>query len=156
MPHVVLLWCATLTAGCGDLAGKPAAEEKKPAKSEVTGEGIFKKTTQEVGKFDPNAAHQVVSDQKINATDPITGPFSAYGPILESASILVIKQDIIQFEIEMNHYPTYEEFMERIIKQNDRHLPVLPYKGQYMYDEAKHELVVVRDLDNAAKAKGAE
>ena len=46
--------------------------------------------------------------------------------------------------------------MERIIRQNNRQLPVLPFKGKYMYDEAKHELLVVRDLDNAAKAKGEE
>jgi hypothetical protein len=142
------------STGCIDFSSKPVAEEKKPAKSEVTGEGIFKKTTQEVGKFDPNAAHQVVSDHKINASDPITGPLAAYGPILESASISVIKQDVTLFEVEAGHFPTYEEFMEKIIKQNDRHLPVLPYKGKYMYDEAKHELVVVRDLDNAAKARG--
>jgi hypothetical protein len=156
LPHVVLISSVMISAGCIDFSTKPVAEEKKPAKSEVTGESIFKKTTQEVGKFDPNAAHQVVSNQKINATDPITGPLAAYGPILESASILTIKQDIGLFEVEAGHYPTYEEFMEKIIKQNNRQLPVLPYKGKYMYDEAKHELVVVRDLENAAKAKGEE
>jgi hypothetical protein len=156
MPGFFLLWSVTLCAGCGELAGKPAADEKKPAKSEVTGEGIFKKTTQEVGKFDPNAAHQVVSDQKINATDPITGPLSAYGPILESAAINTVKAQIAAFEITEGHYPTYEEFMQRIVKENNIQFPVLPFKGKYMYDEAKHELVIVRDLDNAAKAKGEE
>jgi hypothetical protein len=147
---------AVLASGCIDFSTKPVAEEKKPAKPENSGEGIFKKTTQEVGKFDPNAAHQVVSDHKINASDPVTGPLMAYGPILESSSILVIKHDIDLFEADTGHYPTYEEFMEKIIKQNNRELPVLPFKGKYMYDEAKHELVVVRDLENAAKAKGEE
>ncbi|MGE5194844.1 MAG: hypothetical protein ACM3U2_20320 [Deltaproteobacteria bacterium] len=156
LPHVILLGCVVCFAGCLDFSTKPVAEEKKPAKSEVTGEGIFKKTTREVGKFDPNAAHQVVSDQKINATDPITGPLAAYGPILESFAILQIKQDIIAFEVEAGHYPTYEEFMEKIINGNGRDLPVLPYKGKYMYDEGKHQLLVVRDLENAAKAKGEE
>jgi hypothetical protein len=156
LPHLMLLSCAAIFAGCLDFSTKPVAEEKKPAKSEVTGEGIFKKTTQEVGKFDPNAAHQVVSDNKIHASDPVTGPLMAYGPILESASIMTIKNDINLFEVEAGHYPTYEEFMEKIIKENNRQLPVLPFKGKYMYDEAKHELVVVRDLENAAKAKGEE
>ncbi len=156
LPHVVLIGSVMFSAGCLDFSSKPVAEEKKPAKSEATGESIFKKTTQEVGKYDPNAPHQVVSDHKIHASDPISGPLAAYGPILESASILTIKRDIDLFEVEAGHYPKYEEFMEKIIKQNDRHLPVLPYKGKYMYDEAKHELVVVRDLDNAAKAKGEE
>jgi hypothetical protein len=156
LPHIVLLGSVLISAGCIDFSTKPVAEEKKPAKSEVTGESIFKKTTQEVGKFDPNAAHQVVSDHKINATDPITGPLAAYGPILESASISKIKGDVEVFNITEGHYPTYDEFMERIIKQPNVQLPVLPYKGKYMYDEAKHELVVVRDLENAAKAKGDE
>ena len=92
----------------------------------------------------------------MRASDPVTGPLMAYGPILESASILVIKEDIILFEVQNGHYPTYEEFMEQIIRQNNRQLPVLPFKGKYMYDEAKHELVVVRDLENAAKARGEE
>jgi len=152
----VLVCSAMFASGCLDFSTKPVAEEKKPAKSEVTGEGIFKKTTQEVGKLDPNAAHQVVSDNKVHASDPVTGPLMAYGPILESASIMVVKGDIIAFEVENGHYPTYEEFMERIIRQNNRELPVLPFKGKYMYDEAKHELVVVRDLENAAKARGEE
>jgi hypothetical protein len=156
LQRVVLLFSLIFSAGCLDFSTKPVAEEKKPAKSEVTGEGIFKKTTQEVGKFDPNAAHQVISDNKVHASDPLTGPLMAYGPILESASIMVIKGDIIAFEVENGHYPTYEEFMERIIKQNNRELPVLPFKGKYMYDEVKHELVVVRDLENAAKARGEE
>ena len=156
LPNVVLLGGIMFFAGCLDFSTKPVAEEKKPAKSEVTGEGIFKKTTQEVGKFDPNAAHQVVSDQKIHASDPVTGPLMAYGPILESFSILAVKEDIIAFEVENGHYPTYEEFIAIIIKQNNRQLPVLPFKGKYMYDEAKHELVIVRDLENAAKARGEE
>jgi hypothetical protein len=155
-PHLVLLSSAAMFAGCLDFSTKPVAEEKKPAKSEVSGEGIFKKTTQDVGKYDPNAAHQVVSDNKVHASDPVTAPLMAYGPILESAAISTIKNDINLFEVEAGHYPTYEEFMEKIIKQNDRHLPVLPFKGKYMYDEAKHELVVVRDLENAAKARGED
>jgi hypothetical protein len=156
LPCFVIVSSAAIFAGCLDVSTKPVAEEKKPAKSEVSGEGIFHKTTQEVGKFDPNAAHQVVSDHKINASDPVTGPLMAYGPILESASIVTVKHDIDIFEVENGHYPSYEEFMEKIIKQNNRQLPVLPFKGKYMYDEAKHELLVVRDLENAAKAKGQE
>jgi hypothetical protein len=154
LPPVVLLCSVLFSAGCIDLSAKPVAEEKKPAKSAVTGEGIFKKTTQEVGKFDPNAANQVISDQKINATDPITGPLAAYGPILESASISKIKNDVEIFNVTEGHYPTYDEFMERIIKEPNVQLPVLPYKGKYMYDEAKHELVVVRDIENTALKDG--
>jgi hypothetical protein len=151
-----LLCAAVFAGGCIDSSTKPMAEEKKPAKAENSGEGIFHKTTQEVGKFDPNAAHQVVSNQKINATDPITGPLAAYGPILESFSIVALKSQIDGFNVIEGHYPTYEEFIERIINENNVQLPVLPYKGKYMYDEAKHELVIVRDLENAAKARGED
>lgn len=151
----VLLSGLLVLPGCLD-SGQAGAEQKKPAaenKPADDGKGIIGKTTQDIGKFDPNAANQVVSEHKINATDPITGPLSAYGPILEHASILTIKQDVALFEATESHYPTYEEFMERIIKANNRRLPVLPFKGRYMYDEAKHELVVVRDIENAEKAK---
>ncbi len=41
-------------------------------------------------------------------------------------------------------------------KENNVQLPVLPYKGKYMYDEKKHELVVVRSLEDSAKEKGLE
>ena len=145
-------------AGCLD-SGKPAADEKKPAANPPAnapandGEGIFKKTTQDIGKFDANAANQVVDDLKIHATDPITAPFSAYGPIVGGAVIPKIKHDVDIFEASEGHYPTYEEFMERIIKENNIRLPVLPYKGRYMYNEATHELVIVRDIENAEKAK---
>jgi hypothetical protein len=157
IPHVALLFGTIFSAGCLDSLKKPAEEAKKPAKTESTGEGIFHKTTQEVGKFDPNAANQVVGDQKIRASDPITGPLAAYGPILESAAILRIKQDVEIFNVTEGHYPTYDEFMERIIKGPDPiHLPVLPYRGKYMYDEAKHTLVIVRSIEDSAKEKGEE
>jgi len=141
-------------AGCLD-SGKPTADEKKPAANPPAndGEGIFKKTTQDIGKFDANAANQVIDDHKIHATDPITGPFAAYGPIVGGAVVDKIKHDIDIFEAAEGHFPTYEEFMQKIIKENDIRLPVLPYKGKYMYNEATHELVVVRDIENAEKMK---
>jgi hypothetical protein len=143
-PHVgILLLGLFLMAGC--------MEAKKPAKSESTGEGIFHKTTQEVGKYDPNGAFQVVSDHKVHATDPLFAGLQAYGPIMEQIVDVTIKPSIAAFEIENNHYPSYEEFMERIIKANNVQLPVLPFKGKYMYDEAKHELLVVRHPDDVAK-----
>jgi hypothetical protein len=149
-PHVAALSSVMFFAGCLD-------SPKKPAKTESTGEGIFHKTTQEVGKFDSNAANQVVGDHKIHASDPVLGPLAAYGPILESAAILRIKQGVESFNILEGHYPTYEEFMEKIIKGTDPiQLPVLPYRGKYMYDVEKHELVIVRSIEDSAKEKGEE
>jgi hypothetical protein len=156
LTNLALVLGLTLLAGCVESTSPAGAQQKKPAaenRPADDGKGIFGKKTQDIGKFDPNLADQVVSNQKINATDPITAPFSAYGPILESAAMLTIKHDIDIFEATELHYPTYEEFMEKIIKANNIQLPVLPFKGRYMYDESKHELVIVRDRENAEKAK---
>src|SRR5262245_14652462 len=126
------LCLAGLVCGCVDSAGKDKKEDQPKT-------GIFGKKTQDIGKFDPNAANQVVSDQKIRATDPITGPLSAYGPMVEKVSIAAVDYSIQLFNAAEGRYPKdHEEFMEKIIKANNIQLPVLPYKGRYQYDEATH------------------
>src|SRR5579872_2872837 len=147
---VVFLVGIMFAAGCGDVGAKPSPEVKKPA-AENSGEGIIKKTTREIGKYDPNGAFQVVSDRKIHATDPVFGAMQAYGPMVEQIVQLKINPAIMAFEIENNHYPSYDEFMEKIINAGGIDLPVLPFKGKYMYDEAKHELLVVRHPDQVEK-----
>jgi hypothetical protein len=133
------------------LVGCPTADPAPSANN--SGKGIFGKTTQEVGEFDANKANQVVSDQKIHASDPVTAPLSAYGPMVESLAKTQITSALGVFNATEGRYPnSHEEFMERIIKENNIKLPVLPFKGRYMYDVEKHELVVVRDIENAAKA----
>jgi hypothetical protein len=145
---------AALCLGVIFLVGCPKVD---PTPSPTnTGEGIMGKTTQEIGEYDPNKANQVASDQKINASDPVSAPLYAYGPMVESIAKTKIVMEIGTFNAIENRYPTYEEFMEKIIKANNIRLPVLPFKGRYMYDVEKHELVVVRDLDNAEKSKGKE
>jgi hypothetical protein len=139
---ILCLLMASVFYGCG------GATEKKPEKK-----GIIHKTTQDVGKFDPEAKQLVVSDQKANATDPITGPLSVYGPAVENIAKMKIKMEIETFNAAEGRYPKdYEEFMEKIIKGRDIHLPVLPYKGRYQYDEATRELVIVRDEEDARKS----
>jgi hypothetical protein len=132
--------------GCSSAESKPASDN--------SGKGIFGKTTQDVGEYDPNKANQVVSDHKIRASDPVTAPLAAYGPIVESAVKAQITQALGFFNATEARYPnSHEEFMERIIKENNIRLPVLPYKGKYMYDVEKHELMIVRDIENAEKSK---
>jgi hypothetical protein len=154
LPVVGLCLGLIFLVGCFNFETKPAAESK-PA-PENSGEGIMNKTTQDIGEFDPNKANQVASDQKIHASDPVTAPLYAYGPAVESIAKTTIMSDVAMFNAIEGRYPTYEEFMEKIIKANNRKLPVLPFKGRYMYDVEKHELVVVRDIQNAEKAKGQE
>src|SRR4026207_585495 len=57
-----------LVSGC---LSKIEHQTKKPPNS------IIGKTTQDIGKHDPEAK-QEVSDQKIHASDPITAPLIAY------------------------------------------------------------------------------
>jgi hypothetical protein len=133
---------AVLICGCVESSGK---DEKEP------GNSVLHKTTQDIGKFDPNDKG-VVSDQKIRATDPVTAPLSAYGPMVESLAKTQIKSAVETFNAVEGRYPKdHEEFMERIIKENNIKLPVLPYKGRYSYDEVNHELVIKRDPEDAAK-----
>jgi hypothetical protein len=116
--------------------------------------GILNKKTQNIGKFDPNA-EQRVSDQKIQATDPITAPLAAYGPMMEKVSILAVDQAINLFRAENDRYPKdHAEFMEKIIKANRIALPVLPYGGEYKYDETEHCLKAVYPPKDQGKPGG--
>ena len=146
LSHTALLFSLVIAAGCIESKPRPADDN--------SGKGIFGKKTQDVGEFDKNKANQVVSDQKIHATDPITGPLSAYGPMVESISKTQITSALELFKATEDRYPKdHEEFIEKIIKANNIQLPVLPYKGKYQYDVEKHELVIVRSLEDAEKAK---
>jgi len=122
------------------LAGCMQALEEQTKKDPNS---IIGKKTQNIGEFDPNAGAKV-SDSKIHATDPITAPVSAYGPMLEQISKTQIEGAIRLFEATEGRYPTsHEEFMTAIIKANNIQLPVLPGGKQYQYDVANHQLVVV-------------
>ncbi|MCA9118377.1 MAG: hypothetical protein KDA79_25105, partial [Planctomycetaceae bacterium] len=133
-----------LLAGCF----MDALEEQTKSKP---GEGIMRKTTQEVGKYDPEAG-LVVSDAKVRATNPITGPLEAYGPMVEQIVQLKIEPAITMFEIQHEHYPSYDEFMKEIIHGQNVQLPVLPAESRYQYDEENHKLrVVLRPEDGWPK-----
>ena len=133
-----------LFAGCLESTSNPPGDN--------SGKGIIGKTTQEIGQFDANKQNQAVSDQKIHATDPITAPLSAYGPMMERISMIEITSALNLFHAENERYPKdLDEFMEKIVKPNNIRLPVLPYKGRYEYNVEKHELMIVRDAEDAKK-----
>jgi len=132
-------WTAAILAltvtGCGM---KSIDEQTKKSPDSIIG-----KTTQSVGAFDPNAGNKV-SDSKIQASDPVTAPLSAYGPMLERISKTQIEAAVNLFHASEDRYPKdIDEFMEKIIKANNIQLPVLPGGKQYQYDVENHKLVVV-------------
>ena len=145
---IALLAVCTLAAGC--------IESEKPAAPQGDGQSILKKKTQDIGRYDP-AEGRTVSDSKVRATNPITGPLEAYGPMIEQASKASIDYHLLAYNAEHGRWPNYDEFMSQIIKANNVWLPVLPAKMEYQYDEANHQLVVVYPPEKSdAAAEGAK
>lgn len=135
MPRTPIVFTIVVTL-CGCMESLDQQTKKSP-------NSIIGKTTQDVGKFDPNAGN-VVSDSKVRVSDPILGGAQAYGPMLEQISKSAIAQAVNLFQAENDRFPKdYDEFMEKIIKANNIKLPVLPGGKRYQYDEANHTLVVV-------------
>lgn len=112
-----------------------------PAKKKT---GIIGKTTQDIGKFDPNAGLNVV-DSKIKVTTPGLAALESYGPMVQKTATLAVQQRLAIYNATNGKYPNYEEFMSEIVKnqQSPLKLPVLPGKMKYYYDEDNHTLVVV-------------
>lgn len=144
-----------LTSGCSSeqqQKDEPAAQAERDAAAKKK-KGIFGKTTQDIGKFDPNAGHTVV-DSKIRDASPGLTALKSYGPLVQKAATLSVDQRVAHFNALNGKYPTYEEFMSQIVKdkQAPLQLPVLPGKMKYYYDEANHTLVVV-DPNETAEPK---
>ncbi|MFO0918458.1 MAG: hypothetical protein U0872_09105 [Planctomycetaceae bacterium] len=128
-----LSWSGSLILLC--LVG---CEEPKKSPNSIIG-----KTTQNVGEHKPEDGAKV-SDSKVRVSDPVTAPLQAYGPMLEQLSKTTIAHALNLFNASEGRYPnSYEEFMTRIIKENNIRLPVLPGGKKYEYDVANHQLVVV-------------
>ncbi len=135
MKYLTIAILMLAAAGCGM---KPLDEQTKKSPDSIIG----KKTTA-VGVYDPNAGAKV-SDSKIQATDMVTSGTSSYGPMLERISKSHIEHAVNLFHANEDRYPKdYQEFMDRIIKENKIELPVLPGGKQYQYDVENHKLVVV-------------
>ena len=135
------LTSSLLLVGC-----KPPAKQQPEPEKETSKSGIFGKTTQEIGEYDPDAGLEV-SDGKMKEPSPLNplGALNAYKPAIEKISRMKILQAVNLFQAEFGRYPRdYDEFMEKIIKRNGIKLPVLPGDWQYQYDVANHELLIVK------------
>lgn len=104
---------------------------------------IMGKKTQDVGEFKPGAG-AVVSDSKVRVDTPGLSGLQAYGPMVEQISKTHIAHALDLFNASEGRYPnSYDEFMTRIIKENNIQLPVLPGGKKYQYDVENHKLVVI-------------
>ncbi len=131
-----LIFMSIVAALCGCMQSLEDQTKKSP-------NSIIGKTTQDVGKFDPNAGN-TVSDSKVRVTDPVLAGLQAYGPMVEQIMKSEVLHAVNLFQATNDRYPKdYEEFMEQIIKANNIRLPVLPGGKKYQYDEVNHVLVVV-------------
>ena len=154
--------CLISAAGCeepmnqtGGSPGKPRAKAAEPKDTFIVG-----KRTQEIGKFDRNELTKkagVVATQKITAKDPITLSGNAYVACIGKISILQIDHALGLFQATENRYPKdYQEFMDKIIKENNIALPKPPFYQDYKYDEVNHKLVVVEYPDKKAAGPPAQ
>lgn len=117
----------------------------EPAPAPTPGGGVLSRKTNKVEEFDPDAGKEVVSDDVV-ITDPLFAALQAAGPIKQRIAGLAIDHAVNLFQATEGRYPRdFDEFMTRIIKENNMQLPALPKGLVYQYDVPNHKLVVVRE-----------
>ena len=142
LPRLLFVFAMALTClsiGCGPPPGKAADKEKK-------GDGlILNKTTQEIGEWDPEANRKLRDDSEgVNIVNHVSK--GASGAINQIAK-LGVQQALNLFNAAEGRYPkSHEEFMEKVIKANNIHLPQPVTSCEYQYDVENHELKVVEKL----------
>jgi len=87
-----------LTFGCssGQQKEEEAVSQTKRDAGVKKKKGIFGKTTQDIGEFDPKAGHLVV-DSKIRETTPGLAALESYGPLVQKAATLGVEQRVGHF-----------------------------------------------------------
>lgn len=139
---VVFICCLCVVAGCSDIV-EPTTTEKQPAAG-----GAKLKTTDDIGEYDANAGKETV-DSKVKITNPVTGALEAYEPLKQQVSELAITNAVQVFHALEGRYPKdHDEFMAKVIKQNNIRLPQLSPGKRYEYDVANHQLMVVVEQPN--------
>jgi len=134
---IALLSLLVVGSGCSDVVGPPPAPP--------LGQKAKPKTTDDIGEFDPAAGNEVVAPD-VKITNPITGPLEAYQPLKQKIAGMNIDYAVRMFHALEGRYPKdYDEFMTRVIRENNMRLPSLPSGLKYQYDVENHKLVVVRE-----------
>src|ERR1700733_603359 len=96
--NAAVIGCLTvgLLSGCMDSLAKQAKKDPN---------SIIGKKTDDIKEFDPNAAHQVVSDSKPHADDPVLYAMQMYGPMIEQISTMYIDHALDLFNASEGRYP---------------------------------------------------
>lgn len=144
-----LLLALLFVLGCAD----PYAADKPVEKKR---ENIIGRKTQDIGEFQADNKDFTVKSDEITGMSPLNplSPMKAYGPTVQRISKMEIQHALDLYRAEFDRYPAdHEEFMTKIIKQNQIELPVLPGDAVYQYDVANHELVVVTPSKEQEKKK---
>ena len=149
----ILILLATL--GCAEEIR--TVSPRKPSEPQAADDGIAEiqpqqpaglakpETTVDIGEFDPLDGKQVV-DSKVRMSNPITGALEAYQPMKEQVAGMGIDHAIRLFQALEGRYPKdHDEFMTKIIRQNNIRLPALGAGKSYEYDVTNHKLMIVMD-----------
>ncbi len=124
-----------------------------PQKKQPQQGGVIGKKTQDIGEFDPDGDAKIADLQVDPNSSPIGAAAGAVTYSIGKTSELTIQHSLELFRAEHGEYPKdHAEFMEKIVKRNNIHLPVLPGKRRYQYDVENHKLVVV-EADVEAEAQ---
>ena len=92
-----------------------------------------------------------VSENKITEQRPIALIGNAYVTAVGKLTVDTMKHAVDLFNALEGRYPKdYDEFMERIVHENNIALPQLPAYQEYAYDEDNHALVVLEYPDRKA------
>ena len=81
--------------------------------------------------------------------DMITVPLMALWRVQERVVLEKMHHDLELYKAEHDGQPpkTEKEFMDKIIKENNVHLPTLPARHRYVYDPAAGELMIEKPND---------
>lgn len=144
--------CITMlvVCGCAEVASPSAdaTKPKAPGKLKTTDATKPKapgklKTTDVIGEFNVDDGKQVV-DSKVKISNPITGALEAYQPLKEQVAGLGVDHALRLFDATEGRYPKdHDEFMTKVIKQNQIRLPQLGPGKSYEYDVQNHKLLIV-------------
>ena len=149
----MVLVALVVLAGC-ESAKKPAVASGKP---KVKIRETVGKTTQNVMKLsDALAKKGVLAATSVTSSDYLGAISDAYKTSVPKIAIATIQPLMLQFNLDNNHDPSYDEFVEQILKVHNVQLPQLPYYQDYAYDEAEHKLVVVEFPDRKTQLKQQE